>query len=334
MSNGKTNPLVEMRTFLGARKQEIAQTLPPDISYEQILRAFTTSASINPEILTCSKQSLWLAILRACRDGLLPDGKEGAIVAFKDKANWIPMYTGLLRRFRRSGKFKSVSAHVVYEGEEFSYFIDENGPHLKHVPGDTFETAPIVKVYARAATNDGGIFIEVMNKAEIDKHRKMSRTTRDDAPWKLWFEEMAKKTVIIRLSKFLPDARDIIGDEDALDDDSGPTTVGAGNSGSMIGAPAAGTPSPQPASGGEQTYTESPKEAAEVSNSATAEQSAAAVETSEGRILFAHGLGKGAKEGGQRRADIPHEYRDGKHDQEAAAWYAGYDGKELSTREA
>src|SRR5262245_11296647 len=124
MSNGKTNPLVVMREFIDTRKQEIINTLPPDIRYEQVLRALTTSATINPEILACTKQSLWLAIFRACRDGLLPDGKEGAIVAFKDKANWLPMYQGLLRRFRRSGQFKSISAHIVREGEAFSYFID------------------------------------------------------------------------------------------------------------------------------------------------------------------------------------------------------------------
>jgi len=205
-------PIVILRERLEARKDELAKALT-DVRPDQFIRALVTSAQINPELQAVTWQSLWTACMQACRDGLLPDGVEGAIVPFKAKATWIPMYQGLLRRFRRSGQFKWVTANVVREGEEFAHHIDEQGEHFTHVPGDSFE-APIVKVYAMATTKDGGVFVTVMSIAEANKIRNMSRASRDDSPWKQWPEEMYKKTALRRLSKVLPSGRDIIGDEE------------------------------------------------------------------------------------------------------------------------
>ena len=113
-------PIVILRERLESRKGELRAALT-DITPEQFIRAVTTAAQINPEIQACTWQSVWDACMRACRDGLLPDGVDGAIVPYKSKAGWIPMYQGLLRRFRRSGQFRWVKADVVREGEEFTH---------------------------------------------------------------------------------------------------------------------------------------------------------------------------------------------------------------------
>jgi len=206
-------PLVVLRDRLEQRRNEIKNALPSDVSVDAFIRAAITSAQLNPEIQACSWTSLWTSCLRACRDGLLPDGQEGAIVPFKSTATWIPMYAGLLRRFRRSGQFKWVTAGVVREGEEFEHWIDENGEHFRHVPGEDIST-PVTRVYALATTKEGGVFVAVMPLAEVNKIRAMSRATREDSPWKLHWDEMAKKTAIRRLSKMLPSARDIVGEDD------------------------------------------------------------------------------------------------------------------------
>jgi recombination protein RecT len=212
-------PIIILRERLESRKSELAAALT-DISPDQFIRALVTSAQINPELQACSWQSLWLACMRACRDQLLPDGREGAIVPFKSTATWIPMYSGLIKRFRQSGQFKWITAGLVREGERFEHYIDEAGEHFLHVPGDSFE-APIEKVYAMAQTKDGGFFVTVMPLAEANKIKAMSRATREDAPWKLWPEEMYKKTALRRLSKLLPAGRDFVDDDDV------PTIEGA-----------------------------------------------------------------------------------------------------------
>ena len=206
------SPIVVLRERLEARRDELKNALPSDISPDRFIRAIITSTQINPDILACQWQSLWLACMRACRDGLLPDGREGAIVPFKSQATWIAMYQGLLKRFRRSGTFRWVKADVVRQGEEFYHFVDEHGEHIRHTPGDNFES-PIVKVYAMATTKDGGIFVNVMSIAEANKIKAMSKATRDDAPWKVWPEEMLKKTALRRLSKVLPAEGDLIDDD-------------------------------------------------------------------------------------------------------------------------
>jgi recombination protein RecT len=203
------SPMVILRDRLLSREAELHAALPSDIPVAAFVRAVMTSVQLNPDILACEWSTLWLACMRACRDGLLPDGVEGAIVPYKSTATFIPMYQGLLRRFRRSGQFKWITAGLVRKGEEFSHHIDENGEHFLHVPGDSFD-APIEKIYALATTKDGGVFATVLTMAEANKIRAMSKATRDDSPWKMWESEMLKKTALRRLAKVLPSARDQI----------------------------------------------------------------------------------------------------------------------------
>jgi len=219
-------PIVVLREKLEARSGEIKAAWP-GVAPERIIRAIVTSAQINPDLLATSFQSLFLACMRACRDGLIPDGVEGSIVAFKDRATWIPGYRGLLKKFQLSGQFRHVVANCVYDGDEFSHYIDEHGEHLRHTPSDTFEDAKIVRVYAMATTKEGGVFIAVMPRKEIDKIKKISRSTREDSPWSAHFSEMAKKTALRRLSKLLPTAPLFEDDETPLfeDDEAEPLAV-------------------------------------------------------------------------------------------------------------
>ena len=135
-------PIVVMRERLETRKGELKNALT-DIDPDHFIRALITSAQVNPDLQACSFQSLWLACMRACRDNLLPDGREGAIVPFKSNAQWIPMYQGLLKSFRQSGQCKWITADVVREGEMFEHWVDQTGEHFKHIPeGDEPSRSP------------------------------------------------------------------------------------------------------------------------------------------------------------------------------------------------
>lgn len=298
-------PIVVLRQRLEARRGELKAALT-DIPVDQFIRAVMTSVSINPDILACSFASLWLSCMKACRDGLLPDGIEGAIVPYKGTANWIPMYQGLLRRFRRSGSFKWITANVVREGEEFSHYIDENGEHLRHVPGDRFD-APIQKIYAIATTKDGGIFATAMTMAEANKIKAMSKATRDDAPWRMWPEEMLKKTALRRLSKLLPSARDLM----TSDDEQVGHVTDAIN---LIDQPAADTQ--------RQTTPAPESEAADKPASAGPALDAFAGKSP---TEAAHHAGVEARAAGVQRRAMPGELREPARTAEADAWLAGWD---------
>jgi hypothetical protein len=63
-------------------------------------------------------------------------------------------------------------------------------------------------VFAIAKTKDGGVYMEVMGRSQIEQVRNVSRA-KDNGPWGPWYSEMARKTVIRRLSKRLPMSTDL-----------------------------------------------------------------------------------------------------------------------------
>ena len=300
-------PMVVLRDRLQQREAEIRAAT--EIPVETFIRAVMTSVQLNQEILACTFPSVWNACMRACREGLLPDGLDGAIVPFKGTAQWIPMYQGQLRRFRRSGQFKWITAGIVRQGEEFAHFIDENGEHFRHVPGGNFH-AEIVKCYAIATTKDGGVFVAVLDKAEADKIRNESRATREDSPWKKWPEEMLKKTGLRRLVKYLPQARDLMSDDDAPI----PELQASSSVASIPIHPAIDEAADV---GGEQ----------DAARAHHAPEPAAAGDP----IEVAYNLGKDANARGMKRRAIPGEYRDSSRTREALAWQAGFDGGAMPT---
>lgn len=334
-------PMVVLRERLQAREGELRAALT-DITPEQFIRAVMTSVAINPDILACSWPSLWTACMRACRDGLLPDGVDGAIVAYgknNPNAQWIPMYQGLLRRFRRSGQFKWITANVVREGEEFTHYIDENGEHFRHVPsGNTL--APVIKVYALATTKDGGVFVAVMSKAEVDKIKAMSRATRDDSPWKMWEAEMQKKTVLRRLCKYLPSARDLMPEDDDEPDmelPPAPQLRSVGQTSSLV----AKSVTPTAAS---EANGDAQGQAGEAHPSAVDDDPAATDalvnehlgDVREGLpgtgamvLVDAYERGKTDKTRGVQARAVPPEYREPTRTREALAWQAGHSGQSM-----
>jgi recombination protein RecT len=205
----QNHPLVVLDTYLRDRVDSLRTALPPHMKPERFISSVMTAVQLNPDLLACDRRSLWIACMRCAQDGLLPDGTEAAIVPYKSKASYLPMYRGLLKKFRNSGQFKWVTAGIAYEGEVFEHWIDENGEHFKHVPSNDNADRKVKRIYALATTQDGGVFISDLSVADINKRRAMSRAARDDAPWKQWPDEMMKKTALRVLSKLLPQSSDI-----------------------------------------------------------------------------------------------------------------------------
>jgi recombination protein RecT len=322
------HPIVVLRDRLEARASEIKAALP-GIPPDRFIRAVITAAQINPDILACEFQSLWLACMRACRDGLLPDGVEGAIVPYKSKATWIPMYRGMLRKFQESGQFRWVAADVVRVGEQFEYWITENGPHFKHKPEGG---GAVVRAYAIATTQAGGVFVAVMSMHDLDKVRAMSRASRDDAPWKTWPEEMMKKSALRRLSKMLPSAP--LLDDDELPESEAPAAAPVASIARAPGAAAAleqfaaSSTAPSDASvvveDGEERDTDQ-------SAAATATDDPAPADDNDQHlaIVSAYKAGAAAKGAGHQRKALPGLLRDPSRSKEALAWTAGWEGEPM-----
>ena len=327
------HPSVKLRAQLDERAPELKLALPAHIRVDHFVRSMLTACALNPDLYTVDRTSLLLACLKAAHDGLLPDGRDGIILPYKDKrgmiAQWQPMIGGLLKRFRNSGQFLSVTANCVRESDQFLFWIDEDGEHLRHTPGDV---GPYVKAYAMARTKDGGTMIKVMSRAEIDRRRAVSKA-RDGTMWRDWWDQAAMKTVLRNLCKHLPMSSDLDemvqrnteGDEDAFE--ARPAMSGASaatadpevdprqvevtelervaDANPDVQIPPIYVPEDSPDSVGEETQ----------------EQGSSDVETA-----FAEGA-SARRSGGARRA-VPGPYREPDVSHLAKAWLSGWDSAE------
>lgn len=169
----------------------------------------------DPELINTDPASFIQAALNCAADGLIPDGRKAAIVRYKSAAQYVPMYQGLLDIAYRSGNFQSIESHVVYDGDEFDYEMGDT-PRIHHKRSLESSSTVIIGAYAIAKTVNGGMFREVMGKADLQKVRAVSKATR--GPNVDWPGEMARKAPIRRLWKFLPKTTAM--DRVALHDDA------------------------------------------------------------------------------------------------------------------
>lgn len=215
-------PIDEVRATLLRLTPEFKMALPPQVTPEKFIRVTLTALRANPDLLS-NRQSLYSAAMKCAQDGLLPDGRQAAFVKFGGDVVYMPMISGILQKIRNSGELAMITAQIVYSNDKFRYWIDSDGEHIEHEPLIFGERGALNGVYAFAKTKDGASYIDVMTKDEIEKVRNVSRA-KDSGPWKTWFEEMAKKSAIRRLSKRLPmstDVQNVIEANDDLNDIAG-----------------------------------------------------------------------------------------------------------------
>jgi recombination protein RecT len=187
-----------------------APTLPPNIERKRFVSTVMTAVIKTPDLLQADRGSLLLACMQAASAGILPDGREGAIVIFKDwktkkkMAQFMPMVTGIVRRLRELGDLTSISAYCVYKGDAFEVMLGDD-PKIIHKPDPTGsrDGDDIVAAYAIFKNGNEVVHREIMTREEIDLTRGVSRA-KDGQAWKQWLGEMARKTVIRRGSKSVP----------------------------------------------------------------------------------------------------------------------------------
>lgn len=207
-------PVTELRRTLEAQAPEFEKALPPHIPIKKFIRIIQTAIATNPKLVEASRHSFLAACQKAAQDGLLPDGREAAFVTFRNnksgtyEVQYLPMTQGILKKVRNSGELSSINSQVVYEKDEFDYWVDEMGEHLKHKPLLTGERGKRLFVYAVARTKDGGVYVEAMTEDQVMAVKAVSRAK--DGPWQGDFEdEMWRKSAIRRLSKRLPMSTDL-----------------------------------------------------------------------------------------------------------------------------
>lgn len=197
-------------------KGKLAQALPDGVSVDRFTRTALTAIQMNPKVVSADRQSLYNSVIRAAQDGLMPDGREGALVIYSehvgggqyaDKVQFQPMVAGVIKRFGEAGVLAYAAS--VHENDKIRIWNDDTGQHVQHDP-DTFgDRGKFIGVYAVARTPDGRTYVESMNLTEIDRVKAASKskdrkTGEMKGPWKDWPDRMAQKSVLHRLGRRVP----------------------------------------------------------------------------------------------------------------------------------
>jgi len=179
--------------------EQITMALPDNVPASRFVRSTVTALLANPDIAKLDGDSVFVALLKAAQDGLVPDGREAAIVGYSGKAQYLSMVGGIRRIAAEYGW--TIDAKVVYANDDFEYELGVE-PRLTHRPA-MGERGDMVFAYAVGRHKDGRREIEVMDAAEIAKVRKVSRAS-GKGPWVDWPDRMWEKSVAHRIFKRLP----------------------------------------------------------------------------------------------------------------------------------
>lgn len=204
---------------LDAYEEQIKAVLPAHLSVDKFRRTVMTAVARNPELyMEADRRTLFNACIVCASDGLLPDGREAALVIFNTKdrrtdqwvkaVQYMPMIQGIRKRMRNTGEVADAQAHCIYQNDDFDYELGDSA-FIRHKP-TLDDRGSFIGAYAIIRLANGEIIREVMNRQEIEKVRAVSKSKdKSGAPWTEWHDEMARKTVLRRAAKAAPSSPDL-----------------------------------------------------------------------------------------------------------------------------
>jgi recombination protein RecT len=229
----KTDALAPMNGLLSmVEKQEslILDTIPKHVTPERWMRVIRTAIQTTPTLWSTTPQSIMESIMEASNLGLEPNGPLGDsyLVPFRNsktgslECQLIIAYRGYIELADRTGKVASMDAQIVRNGDVFEYEYGTSA-HIRHVPklGVPKEKEPegVLAVYAIVNFLNGTSKFVILSVDEVEEIRACSKA-KDGPAWKKWWGEMAKKTAIRRLIKYVrlsPELTEASVREEALD---------------------------------------------------------------------------------------------------------------------
>lgn len=227
----------DLAALLKQMQPQLQLVLPKHMTPEKMTRIALTAWSKTPELLDCNPQSIAACVMTASELALELSGPLGQAYMVprwnkktqSKEATFQVGYRGLIDLAMRNGRVRNFSAHVVHLKDTF-YFRYGTSPKLDHEPTAQADKGPVTHVYAVAIQTNGGYDFEVMSFQEIVEFVEKYVDMTSFSPWKTAWDEMAKKTVIRRLSKRLPMsiqyAEAVVADEAPYLRDSHFTAIG------------------------------------------------------------------------------------------------------------
>lgn len=217
LATREQRPRNQLASLLESRRDAMKAVLPRHLTPDRLIKVALVAVSKTPLLMECTPETVLQSVMTAAQLGLDCGGALGSAYLVPFKKNWkddqgrwqseyqcqlIIGYRGMIDLARRSGQISSIECRIVYENDEFSldYGFETR---FVHKPVLDRDAGKLRLVYAVAKLRDGGTQFELMTRAQIDGIRARSKS-KDNGPWVTDYEEMARKTVVKRLFKYLP----------------------------------------------------------------------------------------------------------------------------------
>lgn len=208
-------------------RDEIAKALPKHLTPDRFIRVAVSALARTPKLKECEPVSLFGAMLTLSQLGIEPDGRRAHLIPFENRRRGVVEcqliidYKGLAEMAMRSGVVSYLHADVVCDADIF----EENmGEIIAHKIDRRKPRGEVYAAYAICKFKDGTAKAEVMSSEEIEAIRKRSKAG-NAGPWITDWNEMAKKTVFRRLSKWLPLSPEFRDAVEADDEPASPIEV-------------------------------------------------------------------------------------------------------------
>lgn len=224
----KNDAIANMRGLIASQTKAIKATLPKHIDFGRFCRIALNAMATTPKLLECDQNSFLLAVMRSAQLGLEPDGLMGQayLIPYGKSVQLQIGYKGYITLARQSGEISFITAEAVHENDDFDLNIFATPRFSPYLKGDRGELLGFIAV---ARFKDESFQYVFMTKDEVDTIRSKTQAWKqalsdakydnqgnitkfvnkwgkevDSVPWFHHYNEMAKKTAIRRLAKYLP----------------------------------------------------------------------------------------------------------------------------------
>lgn len=213
-TEGKSlKPVERIKLKIEGIQAQLAKAIPVTMQKtftpERLTRLFWQEVRRIKHLDECTPESIATGLMTSAQLGIEIGvmGQGWLIPYFNSKkkcyeAQFLIGYKGLVGLARRSGEVTSIETHIVYYNDKFSLKLGIN-THVEHEPCLNGPRGSAKLVYGVAHFRDGGHHFEWMSLADVEKIRAKKKE-REDSPWATDYEQMVRKTLIRRMSNYLP----------------------------------------------------------------------------------------------------------------------------------
>lgn len=200
----------ELRSYLTERQGEFAMLAKAArVEPEELIAELVVAAKRNPDILSCSPESIVAFMYDAASTGLIV-GKGCFAVPIRDKGTlklecWVGAH-GMRQLATIAGGVRDVFAQIVYEGDEFEEILGLY-PDVKHKKGPNYgNMKKAIGVYGVLAISQSIRRHVYLTRERVEALRKMNRadTTSPRSPWVSHEQAMWEAKAVLAVCKTAP----------------------------------------------------------------------------------------------------------------------------------